>query len=260
MQKRAQVIPNPLSVGLQIGTAGAAAGLGYAAIHRAIRLHRNNEDPVSVVKPMLIGAFIGSVAGVGLGMNRMRTPQIPNRYNGIKQALFDSYADWSERHPLASTGSYFIPGVGAAMSGADALHSLSKGNYLSAAGSALMMVPGALGLGGIAKAIPRMARAARGIKPAHQPGRWGQVWQGAGQRMFGDSLGKMAPDKALRIGKAGARFERHLGWGGKKFMGLGRYGWTNVAGIGLGTAGGMQEAKQEGSTPYQGLSDYYAAN
>ena len=55
----------PMKAGFQVGMAGAAAGLGLSAIHRAIRLNAGNTEPVAVFKPILLGATIGAALGAG---------------------------------------------------------------------------------------------------------------------------------------------------------------------------------------------------
>lgn len=55
---------NPILAGMHTGLAGAASGLGVAAIQRAIRMQQGDMTPVHVVRPMLAGGLIGSVLGV----------------------------------------------------------------------------------------------------------------------------------------------------------------------------------------------------
>jgi len=80
---------NPLAAGMQLGMLGAASGLGYAALHRAIRLHAGNRQPVSVVKPLLIGTLIGSALGVvsSLAMGKKQPQPTPRTWYDISDTI-----------------------------------------------------------------------------------------------------------------------------------------------------------------------------
>ena len=154
---------NPLTTGLQVGALGAAAGLGWAAIHRSIRMKAGDKTPVAVVKPMLVGALIGSALGTAAGMagrGRGMTPRKPS-WEGVEQDIMNRTAEYkglgaivdkqamvkrglSVGGELANAATYFIPGVGQVRMGYDALSSfggalgsLFKGNFREAGGKAL---------------------------------------------------------------------------------------------------------------------------
>ena len=152
-----------------------------------------------------------------------------------KKAVLDSYARFGEEHPFLNTGAYFLPGVGSAMSAADTVRSASEGRWLAAAGNAAMIPLGLIGLGGIGKALPRMALAARmaskGGKgtgmgqhllnaernlshgPVQKLGPWERTWQGMGTKMFQGPLGNMATPQAAQWAQRGQRLEDRLGVG-----------------------------------------------
>jgi len=77
---------NPLSAGLQLGLVGAASGMGYAALRRAINMRAGDKDPVPVMKPMLIGALIGGALGM---MGSVASQQRGN-------ASYGPYSSWSD--------------------------------------------------------------------------------------------------------------------------------------------------------------------
>lgn len=273
------VIMDPLSVGLRLGTAGAAAGLGLAAIHRAIRARQANKkskEHTSVLKPMLAGAAIGLTLGAGVTAERWRQKNMATKYAGLRTALekhaaLDSYAAWGERHPWLNTGAYFIPGVGAGMAAADTVHSFSKGKVLSGLGNLAMIPLGLMGLGGIARAIPGMARVARAAKATGtgvrnsraalqgagalgpEVGRFGRTWRNIGTKLFQEPLAGMTTADTGRWAGRGQRLDRSIGVG-RKFDSL-----KNVPGLrhmdashaimaggtGLSIAGGLSEAQAQ---------------
>jgi hypothetical protein len=83
---------NPLAAGVQFGMLGAASGLGYAAVQRAIRMRMGNRAPVGVVKPLMIGTLIGSTLGVGGSMWRnKRIPPAPRpeTWRDVSNKIYD---------------------------------------------------------------------------------------------------------------------------------------------------------------------------
>ena len=259
---------NPISTGLQLGAAGAAAGLGLAAVHRAIKVHRyRHPTHTPVVRPMLAGAVIGMALGTGMAIQSRRMQA--TKYASLlplleKRSLFDRYADWQSRHPWASLGSYMIPGVGAGLSTMDAARSFGQGHILSGIGNALMIPAGLIGLGGVARGVPRMAQVARmaqesgkGVRVARNTldaaeaskgvgsGLWagvkgipGQVgdayertWQNAGTKAFEPQLAAMSPEQTARISQWGNGLERFLGAGeearmGNRYAALNKVPWV----------------------------------
>lgn len=76
----------------------------------------------------------------------------------------------------AGIGAYFIPGVGSALAGADAINDFSRGDYLGAATNALFAIPGlggamklgSLGLKGLGKSAKLISKVNRFTKPIGQ--------------------------------------------------------------------------------------------
>lgn len=158
---------NPLRAGFKMGLLGAASGLGAAAIQRLIRLQDNNQQPVSVIKPMIIGSIIGSALGVANGMSvRRSAPTVPGvanwpelaqrieqqyyggtpmKYAGLNYIVDKQAMDKAALLPLAVLAPLAWKGLmlgGAALGGYGAIREGRKGNWLGAAGNALMAIPG----------------------------------------------------------------------------------------------------------------------
>lgn len=166
---------NPLTTGLQMGMVGGAAGVGWAAIHQAIRNHAGNKVPVDSIKPMIIGALIGTALGTTAGFagrGKGYAPRSPT-WGGVEEEIGDRAGDnvmtvpaqsaykyaglrhIADKHAMqkygqsvlgttADIGTYFIPGVGQARMGYDTLSSLGgmasqafKGNWRQAGGHLL---------------------------------------------------------------------------------------------------------------------------
>jgi len=197
---------NPLTTGLQVGALGAAAGMGWAAIHRSIRMNAGNNTPVAVVKPLIVGALIGSALGTAAGMagsGRIGPTREPT-WEGVEEDIMNKASKYSGLNTIvekramtkyglgpigtaADIGTYFIPGVGQARMGWDAvrsfggsLGSLFKGQFrqaggklLSGLGSTAMLgaslIPGGQLLTGAGKALragKAVAAAGKAAKPA----------------------------------------------------------------------------------------------
>ena len=244
--KTAQAITayDPLRLGVQLGAAGAAAGLGWAAIHRAVRLRHQNDDPVSVVKPVLVGAMIGATLGVAGSASQWGKQGMATKYAALKTALFDSYSDWSNEHPLASTAGYWLPGVGTVLSGMDAIHDFSHGNIARGIGNTLMMPFGLVSAGGLMKSMPRLAQlarlgrasaavgpeatsAAKTLVDAHnRMGRFATAWQRPAAAMAEGPLSRMSPQTAGDWWHRGRNLERGMGVQTGVFGGAPK-GWRN---------------------------------
>ena len=290
MNDTSSVTLDPLQTGLRLGAAGAAAGLGIAAIHKAVR-ERHGHKHVSVLKPMLAGAAIGAALGGGMALQSWRSKRMnqpATKYAALcrlveKRAVLDSYARFGEEHPFLNTGAYLLPGVGSAMAAADTVRSASEGRWLAAAGNAAMIPMGLIGLGGIAKALPRMALAARlaskggpaksmghYLRTAEQGlsgkrpklGLWERTWQGVGTDLFNRPLRNMpVMSTANRWAQRGQQLENRLGVGHKfkslqGIPGLNRLtgaGATTLGSVGLLTADTLRSAPtQPQGSGYQG--------
>lgn len=95
------------------------------------------------------------------------------RYIGLVKIAFrkdmEKTGTWWERyqaaHPIANTASYFVPGVGAAVSAGDALNAFSQGKVLSGLGNSLFAAASLIPAVGLLKGLGRGATlAARGGK------------------------------------------------------------------------------------------------
>lgn len=163
-------IYDPLKAGVYFGLLGAGMGLSYAVTKKTILSSKNYVEDSRVIKPMLIGALIGSVFGATASHfarnNLSKSDPLyswEDVYNYInttanffpKTSSLKKHASLNKSANVwdtAKTIGYFIPGVASALSvgdavgaGADAFRHLSRGNYAQAAGRALSMF-GNLGL------------------------------------------------------------------------------------------------------------------
>lgn len=238
MNKHAQETFDPLRLGIQLGMVGAASGLGWAALHRAVRVHYGSKRPVPVVRPILTGALIGMTLGTTASAAKWKHDMQPTkyaalnrmlRYPGEKRALFDAYSNWSDAHPLASTAGYFTPFLGSAMSAADATHAAGEGRWGAALGNALMVPFGLVGGAGVLKALPKLgllarvgrtalgegpnaARAAKAVMNSHQNmGVMKSMWQRPAVAMFGKQLRAADPARLERWAQGGQRLENAMG-------------------------------------------------
>lgn len=158
---------NPFKTGLQLGAVGAAAGVGIASIQRALRLRAGDTTPVSVYKPMVLGAVIGAALGSVGGYKshqyidthqpypqpqswdelagRLEDGAELNKYGGLMhivkhaQATGGDIAMEAAKIPLS-----FVPVVGTAMAVGDAAGNIGrgwrnvfKGNWRGAAGEGM---------------------------------------------------------------------------------------------------------------------------
>ena len=182
------------------------------------------------------------------GLMRIADPQ------GVqeKQALLDAYANWQERHPWLSLGSYFVPVAGAVPAGLDAARAFSQGRILSGLGNtalaATSLVGGGMlakGIGSAIEALGRGATAASRVAPllSHvEP-----AIQAAAPRVTN------LTNQADRLGHRLA----------KPFGGVGMLGGAGAVGtIGGGLVEGgdpafARGAEQATRTPYSGLSDQF---
>lgn len=139
---------NPFKDGLRMGALGAAAGVGLAGIQRAIRLRAGDATPVSVYKPMALGAVIGAALG-GIGSYRLykkiegnqpyaqpqtwedladrleENSEVTNKYAGLRHVV-KSAQEASMGWEAAKIPMYFIPGLGTAVTAGDALSSTGR--------------------------------------------------------------------------------------------------------------------------------------
>ena len=235
---------NPFKTGLQLGAVGAAAGVGIAGIQRALRLRAGNTTPVSVYKPMAIGAMIGAALG-GIGgykqhqyvdthqpypqpqswdelSGRLEAGSELNKYGGLMRIVKRAQAADIAKE-VGKTGLYFVPGVGTVMTAGDALHgygsglaNLFKGNFRGAASGI------GSGVGNTALALASLftggsnilGGAAKGIKGIANINRLGKAGLGTAEavragRLAGGRLGglwrRMAPAAERYVqGPAGA--------------------------------------------------------
>ena len=264
---------NPLTLGGKLAILGGAGGLGWAAMLKAIRARkaRRTGEPerhTSIALPVLAGALAGGTLGTGLGMKawkerqHMNTdPNAPIRSKGEtkyavllhameKKAIFDSYANLRDAHPLASTGTSFIPGVGAVTSGMDALNSFGRGEWLSGIGSTLMVplgLVGASGLAGVLKQLPRMARITRAARAGGQgvrAARAGMVAENVASRA-GTQLAREAGaspilSNAPKGMRSGGRFSAGMQMLGAKMM---PQSFANTAAQGAGAQQWIQRGR-----------------
>lgn len=221
----------PLETGFKMGLVGAASGLGFSAIHRAIRLQGGNNQPVSVIKPMLVGSIIGSALGLANSLSARRStptsnvtswPELAQRieaqYYGGMPMNYEKYAglhyivdkqamDKEAIAPLLlaalpMAGKLLMGGL-AAYGGYGAVREGMKGNWLGAAGNALMAIPG----------IGMLGRGVKGLQMAGRLGQGGKLM--APSNMFA-SAGKYTPE-FYTAGK------QHLAnWGSDIYNVLGR--------------------------------------
>jgi hypothetical protein len=273
---------NPIDLGLRFGAGGAAAGLGWAAIRKALHARKAERDgtaeaPTAVARPVLAGAMIGMALGTGLGAAAWKRKNM-SKYAALlpmleKKALFDTYANMREANPWKSLASDMVPGVGAATMAGDALHSFSKGKWLAGLGSAAMVPLGLIPGAGLLKSIPRLARlakataaggkgvrsaqrglatAARMAGPVKPQGMMSRGFDAATVKMFGGRLAGMSEGQIARASNYGTRINHRLGVG-RKFDGLQRIpglrnltgaGATGLVGLSAGLAGSTGNAGQ----------------
>jgi hypothetical protein len=203
---------DPIQAGFQLGLIGAASGLSYAALRKAINARHGDNSPVSMVRPVLVGALLGSVAGAGTAKYRngnIGEPRTVNTWSGVAGNISDNLygkdaMDKSGAIPIgaiAENVGYFIPGVSTVLSGRDAFRNLrelgqraSQGNWWGAAGSGLKalgnvgmgllgLVPGAgsLARGGVSLVARGGQAALRGLQGGKQIGGLAKLWSGASQ-------------------------------------------------------------------------------
>lgn len=123
------------------------------------------------------------------------------RYHGLlgiaetmeKRALLEGWENLQNAHPIATTASYFIPGVGVVPSAMSAINDFSKGRILSGLGNTGMGLLSLVGLGGGAKLLGLGGKAAlRG----------------------GQALGAMRTSAGVRLAQQAARVSKAKGaWG-----------------------------------------------
>jgi hypothetical protein len=258
---------------------GAAGGLGYAAIHRALRLKAGNKAPVAVWRPILAGAAVGALLG-GMSAYKMRntatnmqawryhkSAHVNPKYAGLLK-LAAPGRGLRIAQTIANEGSYWIPGVGTARMGVDAVGSFGRGignlahgrwkKGLAGVGGGLAntlfalasLIPGGALVGRGAKALRlagRLGKGARGARAMHRAGRLGRTMSripGAGrlaQRMGSRGIGALE--------RAGG----HMLTTGRRFGGL----KGMLGGMGLGIGAGMLEglpAARPGQVISRGLA------
>jgi hypothetical protein len=184
---------NPVQAGFQMGLIGAGAGLGWAAIHRAIRLKTGNQAPVPMARPVVVGGLIGATLGT-LAANRMRSNAMNTDAYRAFMASQPKVAEALTKQAgkklrmagtILNEGSYWVPVVGTTRLGLDAVGGFGRGLWnlvrgrwkkgLAGLGSGLAntafaaasLVPG----GGALKGVSRLGRLGRAARIASKGGR-----------------------------------------------------------------------------------------
>ena len=177
---------NPLSTGVQFGLAGAAGGLGYAALQRAVRLHAGNESQVDILKPMLIGTLIGSTLGLaGSLTSRKPSPKTwfdlseQLRAGGFQYPMYKTFSTADE--PLEKQGFVLTTGtiialIFAAMSARGAGDQLGQASVAAQTGNKRKALLHGLGAAGeVAMAYPGVGILGRAGQTALRTGKGGRL-------------------------------------------------------------------------------------
>ena len=267
---------NPFTAGMQLGALGAAAGVGLAGIQRAIRLKAGDRTPVSVYKPMVIGAVIGAALGTAGGYKTLKKVEKsqpyppPQTWAELSERLGqDAYSDLAPKYAglniivkraqlgssLAQMGLYFVPGVSSLMYGRDALGSLKGlgsdvmgGNWKGAIGSGLGLLgnvagaaAGLFGLGGVARGIKGLASVAKLGKGLSGPAaatatRWATGRLGPLWQRMAPAAAKLTP-YANKLQAFDTKLQPYQKYRGR----LGTMGYASLAAplLGGGMGGGM---------------------
>lgn len=285
---------NPFSTGMQMGVLGAAAGVGIAGIHRALRLKMGDRTPVAVYKPMLIGATIGAaLGGIGsykakkhkaehntnpagswaeVGSRMVRNTPI-SKYAGLRRVVgLDKRAqDANMALETAKIPLYFVPGVGTALTAWDAakgygrgISNLARGNFRQGAAGMASGVGNTLGAlatlftGG----TNLLSGGAKAIKGVSNLSRLGKATMAANDAGHAATLGmsKLAPlyrrlsPLADKVPQSALATAER--WG-SKLQPYSKYQTpVGFAGAGLAVGGGIAEAMPPGGAPVQAVPNY----
>lgn len=277
---------NPLKAGLTLGLIGAASGLGFAGINRAIKLQTGNKTPVHVLRPVLIGAALGSALGLSQGIS-LKGNQIAStptnftdlenmmdqyggykmsstKYAGLNLIVEKSAMDKQAILPLAFLAPLAMKGLMFATMGMGAYGAVDnarKGNWLGAAGNAVMALPGIGWLGKGLKGLQmagRLGQAGKLMEPAvAAAGKWTPKFYTAGKQQLANwgsgvynALGGTKPVQAL-AGNAGVgRFANAAGRVGDWSSGILPQG----AGIGISMMGGGMGGQPQRVPPMRAQS------
>ena len=233
---------NPLAAGVQFGMVGAGAGLGYAAVQRAIRLRMGNKSSMSILKPLMIGTLIGSTIGYGgtAMNNRYRSPKPrPETWREVSNTVYDNMYGNSSSEKYAAAPEFDIYRQAEMYKYAgfwDKTKSIAKGvgrAGLFVGDMALWLNPATLPYRLAAELAYRGGKGAYYLARGEKKKALGQGLMGLGSAAFG-GLGRLAGI----AGKAGRPLLRGA-------LGASALG----ADVGLGTAGDMMGAGGGGIPP-----------
>ena len=203
----------PLIAGLHVGAVGAASGLGFAAIQRAIRLQQGDTTPPDVARPMILGGLIGAALGTGAA-------HVINRMKGDRETkLFGKPLTPAEAADVVNVDMYGVPKYGPMVDFSK--YSEKRAGILSSIGNGLRASgPWAMRAQMLGTALPSIglsAYSASQAKDAIQKKEWKRallaslasagagMWGLGGIGYQGKALGSLA--KALRARSTGLPVE-----------------------------------------------------